>query len=172
MSTILPQGVFISYRREDAGPYARLLKMLLNERLPHARVFMDLDSVAAGSDFAEVIACALRLCPVLVALIGPRWLALTDEEGRRRLDNRDDYLRFEINTALKRGHLVIPVLIDGAKMPRRQQLPASLRKLSRLNALEMSYARFEYDEGRLLTVIEKAVVRSGHPSPTPIAATW
>jgi len=172
MSTILSQGIFISYRREDAGPYARLLKMQLSERLPDARVFMDLHSIEAGRDFAEVIAGALRLCPVMVALIGPKWLAITDEEGRRRLDNRDDYVRFEITTALKRGQFVIPVLLDGATMPRRQQLPASLRTLSRLNALEMSYARFEYDEYRLLTVIEKAVGWSGHPSLAPTPAAW
>ena len=150
-------GVFISYRREDAGPYARLLKMQLSERLPDAQAFMDLDSIEAGRDFAEAIECALLSCSVLVALIGPRWLELTDEDGSRRLDNPEDYVRFEIRTALARCERVIPVLVDGARMPRQHQLPADLRKLARLNALEMSYSRFEYDEGRLLTVIQRVV---------------
>jgi len=150
-------GVFVSYRHEDTAPYARLLKVRLNERLPDVQVFMDLDSIEAGRDFAEAIESALLSCLVLVALIGPKWLELADEEGRRRLDNPDDYVRFEIRTALERCERVIPVLVDGAKMPRQQQLPEDLHKLARLNALEMSYGRFEYDEDQLSAVIKKTL---------------
>lgn len=149
--------VFISYRRTDAGPYARLLQVRFSERFPGTPVFMDLDSIEAGANFAEAIESAVHTCAVLVALIGPRWLTAADEEGRRRIDDPDDYVRFEIRTALERSVRVIPVLVDGAKPPRRQQLPSDLRKLARLNALEMSYDRFEYDETRLTTVIEKAL---------------
>jgi hypothetical protein len=48
-------GIFISYRHNDAGPYARLLQVYLLERFPYAPVFMDLDSIEAGADFAEAI---------------------------------------------------------------------------------------------------------------------
>jgi len=150
-------GVFISYRRIDAGPYARLLQVQLGEHLPGMPVFMDLDSIEAGTDFAEAIKTGLDACCVLVALIGSRWLTLADDEGRRRLDNPDDYVRFEIRTALERCVRVIPVLVDGARMPRRQQLPDDLGKLARLNPLEMSYDRYEYDESRLVTVIRKVL---------------
>lgn len=160
MSTFPDQGVFISYRREDTGPYARLLKVKLSERFPDAQVFMDLDSIEAGLDFAEVIESALHSCAVLVALIGRDWLAITDEDGCRRLDNPDDYVRFEIRTALERCVRVIPVIVDGAKAPRQQQLPADLCKLARLNALEMSYSRYEYDETRLMAIIQR-VLASG-----------
>ena len=81
-------GVFISYRREDAGPYARLLQFQFSERISDARVFMDLDSIEAGLDFAEVIRDAVESCVVLVALIGRQWATLTDEEGHRRLPTR------------------------------------------------------------------------------------
>jgi len=150
-------GIFLSYRREDAAPYARLLQYQLSERFPDARVFMDLDSIEAGVDFAEAINSALGSCVVLIALIGPKWLTATDEEDCRRLDDPDDYVRFEIRTALERCVRVIPVLVDGVSVPRQQQLPADLQKLARLNALAMSYDRFEYDETRLTDVIQRVL---------------
>jgi hypothetical protein len=105
-------GIFLSYRREDAGPYARLLQMELRERMPTAQVFMDLDSIEAGLDFAEVIARAVDSCAVLLVLIGRQWATLADEDGRRRLDDPDDLVRFEVQSALERGVRVIPVLVD------------------------------------------------------------
>src|SRR5215469_4106373 len=127
------RGIFLSYRREDAAPYARLLQFQLRERFPDAQVFMDLDSIEAGLDFAEVIQEAVDSCVVLVALIGRQWATLADEEGNRRLDNPDDYVRFEVQTALEQGVRVIPVLVDGARPLRQEHLPAELRKLARLN---------------------------------------
>ena len=150
-------GIFLSYRREDAAPYARSLQRDLRERIPDARVFIDLDSIEAGLDFAEVIREAVDLCAVLVALIGRQWVTLTDEEGHRRLDNPDDYVRFEIQTALERGVRVIPVLVDGAKPVRQQQLPSGLQKLARLNALELSVSRYQYDADRLLDLIQRVL---------------
>ena len=157
MPDLSSRGIFLSYRREDAAPYARLLYSQLRERIPDARVFMDLDSIEAGLDFAEVIREAVESCVVLVALIGRQWATLADEEGRLRLDNPDDYVRFEIQTALERGTRVIPVLVDGARPLRRQQLPSELRKLERLNALELSYSRYEYDADRLVNLIQRVL---------------
>jgi TIR domain len=151
------RGVFLSYRREDAAPYARLLQYQLGERFPDAQVFMDLDSIEAGLDFAQVITEAVDSCAVLVALIGRQWATLADEGGRRRLDDPDDFVRFEVRTALERGVRVIPVLVDGAKPLRRQQLPAELHKLARLNALELSYGRYQYDADRLLDLIQEVL---------------
>ena len=151
------RGIFLSYRREDAMPYARLLQYLLSERIPDARVFMDLDSIEAGLDFAEVIREAVESCTVLVALIGQQWATLADEEGRRRLDDPDDFVRFEVQTALERDVRVVPVLVDGAKPLRREQLPAELHKLARLNAFELSSGRYEYDANRLVDLIQRAL---------------
>jgi hypothetical protein len=149
------RGIFLSYRREDAAPYARLLQFQLRERIPDAPVFMDLDSIEPGLDFAEVIREAVDSCTVLVALIGRQWATLADEEGRRRLDNPDDYVRFEVQAALERGVRVIPVLVDGARPLRQQQLPAELHKLARLNTLELSYGRYEYDADRLVNLLQR-----------------
>jgi hypothetical protein len=155
MPVVPSRGIFLSYRREDAAPYARLLQVQLRERFPGARVFMDLDSIEAGLDFSEVIRQAVDSCAVLVALIGRQWATLADEQGRRRLDDPDDFVRFEVQAALERGVRVIPVLVDGAKPLRHEQLPAELRNLARLNALELSYGRYEYDADRLLDLIQR-----------------
>ena len=160
------QGIFLSYRREDAAPYARLLQVELRERIPDARVFVDLDSIEAGLDFAELIEQAVSSCAVLVALIGREWATLADEEGNRRLDNPDDFVRFEVRTALERGVRVIPVLVDGAKPLRGQQLPADLHKLARLNAFELSYGRYQYDANRLLDLIERVLTAVSEPMET------
>lgn len=83
-------GIFINYRHADALPHARLLQVNLRERFPDAPVFMDLDSIEAGLDFAKVISDAINECRVMVVLIGPRWATLTDDQGRRRLEQPDD----------------------------------------------------------------------------------
>ena len=75
------RGVFLSYRRDDAGPYARSLQLQLSQRIPDAPIFMDLDSIEPGLDFAEVIEEAVNSSAVLVALIGRQWATLTDEDG-------------------------------------------------------------------------------------------
>src|SRR5690348_7903487 len=118
------RGIFLSYRRADAAAYARLLQHALRDRIPDAHVFMDLDSIDAGMNFAHVIREAIDSCAVLVAVIGRQWTTLTDEQGRRRLDDPDDYVRFEIRAALERGVRVIPVLVDGARPPQQEQLPS------------------------------------------------
>jgi TIR domain len=150
-------GIFLSYRRADAAPYARLLQSEFRERIPDAHVFMDLDSIELGLGFAEVIRQAVDSCTVLVALIGRQWATFIDEDGHRRLDNSDDYARFEVQTALERGVRVIPVLVDGAGPLRQQQLPSELQQVARLNAPELSYGRYEYDADRLLNVLQRVL---------------
>ena len=92
-----------------------------------------------------MITGAVGSCDVLAALIGTDWLTITDEQGRRRLDDPDDFVRLEIEAALTRSVRVIPILVDGATMPRADALPDSLAKLVRRQALELSPSRFEID---------------------------
>jgi len=160
-------GVFISYRRKDAAPYARLLREELRRHYGVEQVFMDVDSINVGADFADVINQSVEACGVLLALIGAQWLAAADADGSRRLDNPEDTVRLEIEAALSRGILVIPVLVDGAHMPRRQELPEELAPLARRNALELSYNRFEYELERLIEAVEGAI----HHSSNTIART-
>jgi hypothetical protein len=82
---------------------------------------------------------------VLIAVIGEDWLSSSDQEGQRRLDNPEDFVRIEIATALKRDIRVIPVLVDGTSMPRATDLPDDLKTLVRRQALQLSHDRFRSD---------------------------
>jgi hypothetical protein len=115
-------SVFISYRRQESSGLAGRLFDRLAARFGEDRVFMDIDRIELGVDFAEVIAQEVSTCAVLLAVIGPHWLDAADAAGRRRLEDPDDIVRLEIQAALDRDIRVIPILVDGATMPRPQQL--------------------------------------------------
>ena len=154
-----PGGVFISYRRQELN-YAGRLRDWLAGRFGQDRVFMDVESIEPGQDFAEAIEQAVGACDVLVALIGPQWLTMTDEKGTPRLDDPDDFVRLEIEAALQRNVRVIPLLVEGAGMPRRQDLPDSLIKLARREALGIRHAGFQADASRLVAAIEAGFYRA------------
>jgi len=155
MAASMPEsiGIFICYRREDAAYQAGWLFDRLVGHFGEGRVFKDVDSIRLGDDFEAEINAAIGSCAVLLAVIGMRWLTVADEDGRR-LDDPADLLRLEIETALTRGVRVIPVLVDGARMPRAAELPASLEKLTRRQALVLSPASFTADTSRLLKVLD------------------
>jgi hypothetical protein len=164
-----PSGrIFISYRREETAYPAAWLFDRLADRFAGGQVFKDVDSIQLGDDFVEVITRAVGSCDVLLALIGNEWLTVTDEHGRRRLDDPDDFVRLEIEAALTRKVRVIPILVDGARMPRADELPDSVAKLVRRQALELSPARFEFDTSRLLKVLDMtlAEVRTAQENAT------
>jgi hypothetical protein len=152
------QGIFISYRRQDSQSAAGRLADHLKEQLPEVAIFRDVETIEPGVDFVEAIDRALRACGVLLAVIGPRWLTVTDEAGRRRLENSDDYTRLEVGAALRRHDVrVIPVLVEGAQMPTGEDLPEDLKPLARRNAIELTDKRWDYDVGRLADTLRSAL---------------
>jgi hypothetical protein len=147
-------SVFISYRRADAQGWAGRLGADLAAAFGDVARFLDLASIPPGADFLLEIERSLAdACAVLV-LIGPRWLDLRDEQGRRRLDDPDDLVAAEVAKALSLGVLVIPVLLGGAAMPASADLPEPLRILRRRNGFELSDVRWEFDRDRLFAAIE------------------
>jgi TIR domain len=156
----LPGRIFISYRREDTAFPAGWLFDRLASHFGRDQVFKDIDSIDLGDDFIEVITTAVGSCDVLLALIGGRWLTITGQDGHRRLDNPDDFVRLEIETALARDVRVIPILVDVDQMPRAGELPPSLTKLVRRQALELSPNRFETDIQRLLRVLDRTIAEA------------
>src|SRR4051794_23971894 len=162
-----PTRIFMSYRRQEAEWPAGWLFDRLAEHFHGAEVFKDIDSIEPGDDFVEVITAAVQSCDVLLALIGDRWLTMTDDEGRRRIDNPDDYVRIEIQAALDRNVRVVPLLIYGARMPQAQDVPPSLAGLVRRQALELSVSRFDDDVSRLLRVLDKTLAEA-RTRPAPL----
>jgi peptidoglycan/xylan/chitin deacetylase (PgdA/CDA1 family) len=148
--------LFINYRREDTAPYAGRLYDRLTAHFGEDQVFIDIDQIEPGEDFVEVINRKVGTCDIAIVAIGPRWLSATDASGKRRLDDEEDFVRMEIVAALQRNIRVIPVLVGGAQMPRKQDLPEALAPLSRRNAIELSETRFHADVNRLIEAIEKS----------------
>ena len=150
-------GIFISYRRVDSAMAAGRLYDHLSAHFGENSLFMDIDTIEPGEDFVEVLANAVGSCQALIAIIGPDWLSITDEIGRRRLDDPNDFVRLEIAVALERNIRVIPVLVDGASMPLAADLPNELAKLARRNALFISNERFRYDAARLIETLDRVL---------------
>jgi TIR domain len=154
-------GIFVSYRRQETSHLAGRLYDRLADRFGDGQVFIDVDTIEPGVDFAEEISRAVATCKVLLAVIGPSWLTAGDEQGHRRLDDPDDIVRLEIEAALARDVRVIPILVEGAAIPGRQDLPESLAGLTRRNALFIRHESFRSDVGRLVTAIERVLAAPG-----------
>jgi TIR domain len=163
-----PGRIFISYRRQETAWPARQLYDVLVEHFGAAQVFKDVDHIDPGVDFPERISAAVQSSDVLLTLIGPDWLTMTDANGQPRLENPEDYVRLEIETALKRKIRVIPVLVDHARMPSADELPPSLAPLVRRNAVEINPLTF--DTKRLITAVQKTLVASAELVDEPTSA--
>jgi hypothetical protein len=133
--------IFISYRRDDTAPYALGISQYLQNAFGRKSVFIDVD-MTAGTKFPQAIDGRLRKCKVMLALIGPNWLVSHNNQGRSRLEDPEDWVRIEIARALKRKITVIPVRIDGAKLPDRAVLPADMRGLLDHQAVTLSTETF------------------------------
>ncbi len=163
-------SIFISYRRSDSGDITGRIYDRLVNHFGREVIFRDVQSIPLGIDFRTYINDELCDCRVLVAVIGPQWLTVKGNQGNRRLDEENDWVRVEIETALKRGIPVIPLLVSGARLPKAEELPDCLAALAHRNG---TTARpdpdFHPDMDRLIVGLEGHVTRqiSSSPSATP-----
>jgi hypothetical protein len=119
-------GIFISYRRVDTIAWAGRLFADLTKRFGAPQVFMDINGgIPRGADFEKTLTDALAGCDALVALIGPQWSSCVDDQGRRRLESGQDWVRNEIITALGRNITTVPVLLGDAKLPKECEIPSA-----------------------------------------------
>src|SRR5262249_5477897 len=125
----------ISYRRDDVGAHAGRLYDRLTQRFGFDRVFMDVDAILPGADFVQAIQDRIDKAAAWLVLIGPNWAQSKNSRGERRLDDPNDFVRVEVATALERDIRVVPVLLEGAGMPRSDELPPELQALVRRNAI-------------------------------------
>lgn len=112
--------IFISYRRDDSAAWAGRLYMALEKQFKKSQLFMDVDHIAPGLDFVKVLDEQVGQCDVLLAVIGKGWLEARNDKGERRLDDPKDFVRLEIESALRRDVRVIPYWSMGPGCPRRR----------------------------------------------------
>jgi hypothetical protein len=142
-------GIFISYRRDEASAYAGRLYDRLAARFGREKIFLDAQNVGWGEDFIEVITEAAESCAVMIVLVGRQWVRGPDAHAES-----GDYVRLEVAKALGRKIRVIPILIQGASLPTAPELPEDLSPLLRRNALALSDARWERDVEDLTKTLE------------------
>ncbi len=142
-------SIFISYRREDSAGEAGRLAEHLVRRFGADRVFIDIDTIAPGADFVDELGRALNGTAVVLVVIGRQWLSASNADGSRRLDDPNDFVRREIETALAKGTRVIPVLVQNVTMPPASALPSALSALAIRQAMMIQHEEFSDDAQRL-----------------------
>ncbi len=150
-------GIFISYRRSDSAGHTGRLFDRLRATFGERRVFIDVCDIDAGSDFARTIDRRIGACEVLLAIIGREWLDSRGAGGGRRLEEAGDFVRQEIAAALRRGLVVIPVLVEQARMPTAAELPSELRELAGRNAFALRDERWDGDTEQLIRQLRKQI---------------
>jgi TIR domain len=148
--------VFINYRRVDSNASAYLIRSQLRQELDKDDVFLDHESIEAGSHFERVIHSELNKTKVFLCVIGPSWLKIRDEEtGQRRLDMEKDFVRREIEIAIQDGIHIIPVCVEGAKIPKKSSLPHSISELTDRNACFIGQDDIDNGVTKLVRTIRK-----------------
>jgi HAMP domain-containing protein len=138
--------LFISYRRDDSAANAHRIDSELRKYFRRDELFIDIDTLQPGTDFAQEITSSIKQCDVFLAVIGQRWVT-------PRLHELNDFVRLEVTTALDTDMLVIPVLVDAAKMPPPEKLPEPLQQLATRQAIEIGYKTFTIDVKELVRFI-------------------
>jgi hypothetical protein len=146
--------IVISYRRGDSDGISGRIRDRLMARFGRESVFMDIDSIPFGVNFQDHFTRALSGTNVLLVIIGARWLGLAKSK-ERRIDDKKDFVRMEVEKAIELKVPILPVLVEGAEMPPPSRLPASLYELSFLNAAEVDSGRdFDHHIERLFRAID------------------
>src|SRR5215216_5188367 len=159
-------GIFISYRRSDTAPYAARLRQRLSAEFGDEYVFMDVDSLRPGEPFPLAIESTITASDAVLALIGVEWLTISDDSGRRRLEDPGDLVRIELETAFRCDRVVIPVLLARAAIPGARELPPTLSALHERHAIDVRDDHWDDDVTRLVRRLEE-VVDTIPPCPYP-----
>lgn len=155
-------AIFISYRRGQVTVnVAHRLRDALVERYGDGSAFFDITGVPGGAHFAQVLHEKLQSCCAMVVLIDPRWVS---DEGRRRLHEPNDWVRLEVEAALRRGIAIFPVLLDDTAMPEAAQLPYSMAELSYRQGVEISSKYLADDVVRLFRGVDQVLAEAQQPS--------
>ncbi|MGB7989124.1 MAG: toll/interleukin-1 receptor domain-containing protein [Candidatus Methylophosphatis roskildensis] len=144
---------FISYRRADSSTASRWIANRIENAFGSGSAFIDTETIRASDDWPQRIDAALSSATLLIVVIGNRWLSLTDEHHRRRIDDANDWVHKEIAHGLNAGMRVLPVLVHRAIFPSARALPRALSKLATIQAIELREERWDADISALIDTL-------------------
>ena len=157
--------IFLSYRRTNHRLVDHLHEKFTAE-FRAGSVFLDRLDIEPGTAFPDRLRDAVEQCSVLLAIIDRTWLSVQDERTlQRRLDMPDDWVRQELELALSKGKLIVPVLVEGMGALKPEQLPPTLRPLSTLQAVTITDTHFGTDVGQLIANVKQWLVRGWTTAP-------
>lgn len=160
-------NIFISYRRDDSQNIADRIFDHLSRDFDRKKLFKDVDNIPIGTNFRDYLAKAVAKTDIMLAIIGPSWAA-QGADGRRRLDDPNDFIALEVASALKLGRPVVPVLVGGAQMPRPDELPEPLKELSVINAVQVRPDPDFIKDYQRLSKALKAIATQSSGKVTPV----
>ncbi|MEK9142741.1 MAG: SUMF1/EgtB/PvdO family nonheme iron enzyme [Nitrospirota bacterium] len=164
--------ILISYRREDSADVTGRIYDRLVQQFGREAVFKDVDSIPWGVDFRAYLDEQVAKCDVFLAVIGRDWLRGKGRKGKSRLEDPGDFVRIEIESALKRQIPVIPILVRGASIPPAEQLPNSIQDLPYRHGLPVrSGADFHNDMNRLIAYLTQQIRGLSEPLVAPETQT-
>jgi hypothetical protein len=155
--------IFLSYRRQDTAGYALGLRRAILENSTNIdEVFLDSDSLMPGARWDEEIRTHASGCDVALVLIGDEWLVTRD--GQRKIKEDNDPVHAELELVLGRDGIdIVPILVEGAKMPSRRDLPEKVRELCRWHSHEIHDASFDRDVNDLIELLAAIADKRGAP---------
>ncbi|GAA2362141.1 toll/interleukin-1 receptor domain-containing protein [Dactylosporangium salmoneum] len=158
-------GVFINYRTGDGHQSAAHLNRELRREFGEEKIFLDSTDLPPGAAFPPELDRRLRDCTVLLVLIGPNWLILRNPLGERLIDQEKDYVRYEIETSLRRDITIIPLLLDGTPLPKAADLPSEIAELRNRAAMSLRSRDLKLDLPELVAVLSEHIPRPARPEP-------
>jgi hypothetical protein len=158
----------MSYRRTDSADVAGRIADRLILAFSKGNVFWDVESIPVGADFRRVIEAEVMRADAIVVVIGPMWLKAANASGNRRLDDKYDFIKFELESALRLGKVIIPVLVRGARMPGPDDLPGSIRDIAFRTAVQVRPdSDFHRDMNLLIQAIKSRKAEKYHSPRSP-----
>jgi hypothetical protein len=148
---------FINYRTGDEENVAALLEHALSRRFGSGVFFRASKSIAPGDDYEQELVTAVRRSIAVLAVIGPRWLEVRDEQKRRKIENPSDWTRREILAAFESHIRVIPVLVGTARPLAAEDLPPALSELAVCQYVRLRSRDLEPDLDHLAVQLTKLV---------------
>jgi hypothetical protein len=161
--------IFVSYRRDDCAAHAGWLASMLRAS-DAGEVFIDVESIGLGENFVVRIQREIEACDVVLVVIGKEWLTLTGHDGSPRIHDELDWVHLEVKSALERRIPVVPVLVEGAAMPRSHELPEQVRDLAYRNGIRLTEASWATDVRRLVDLLpspSRETAPEDDPRPDP-----